>query len=179
MNSGSHPQAGSLAGMLLRTSPSFLLSRVYASHERRPLRFSSKQDAKSVFVNGCPCSCSRHINSPSELTDFLLRHLRKELAGNKSKVVASNVNSLLACISLHAKDDVEEISSDVPSCRAKAVECVRARFSQETSLRPSFPFDNCSDFEIRQVVIGGTDMESGFCLNFRHQFSICAPSQML
>ena len=44
----------------------------------------------------------------------------KELAGEKSKVVASNVDRLLASISLLAKDDcVQDLSSDVPSCRAR------------------------------------------------------------
>ena len=57
--------------------------------------------------------------------------LAKEIANEKSEVVASNVDHLLASISLLCKADcVEDISSDVPSCRAKAVECVCARFSQ-------------------------------------------------
>ena len=76
---------------------------------------------ENVFVNRCPCYCSRHINfSESEQRTSGLRHLRKVLADEKSEVVASNVNHLLARISLLCKDDcVEDISSDVPSCRTK------------------------------------------------------------
>ena len=56
----------------------------------------------------------------------------EKLAGEKSKVVASNVDRLLASISLLAKDDcVGDLSSDVPSCRAKTNECVCAQSSQK------------------------------------------------
>ena len=63
-----------------------------------------------------------------------------------SEVVASNVDHLLARTSLLRKDDcVEEISSDVPSCRAKAVDC-----SDLLSLSTHCIFRRC------EVVFGGT-----------------------
>ena len=57
--------------------------------------------------------------------DFLITALARRSYNEKSEVVASNVDHLLARISLLCKKRLcEDISSDVPSCRAKEVVCV-------------------------------------------------------
>ena len=83
-------EAGSLARMLSRTSPSFLLSRVYLVRTTTIETLLESRRQKK-FVNGCLCSCFGHINSLSQngLPD---KHLREQLGGEKSKEVASHIN---------------------------------------------------------------------------------------
>ena len=65
---------------------------------------SPRARAKSVFDNGCPCYCCRHINfTESEHRTFDYGPYKKELVHEKSEVVASNDDHLWARISLLCK----------------------------------------------------------------------------
>ena len=89
-----------------------------------------EQSAQGCSSTGAVLIAADTSNSPCRnrgLPDYgnCKKELAHEKAHEKSKVFASNDNHLWACISLLCKGDcVEDISSNVPSCQAKAVVCV-------------------------------------------------------
>ena len=103
LNSGSPPSRLVPLPDAVANITFFLLSRVCASCGSTAIETLLEQGAKSVFVNGCPCYCCRHINfteSEQRTPDY---GTCEELADERSEVVASNVDHLLARISLLCK----------------------------------------------------------------------------
>ena len=108
-----------------------------------------------MFVNGCPCYCCRHINfteSEQRTPDYGTCEKEAEVKG-----YSLELDCLLASISLLAKC-VEDLSSDVPSCRGKTVECVCAQSSQKYH-SDLLHFRILKIFRC-EVVFGGTHLES-------------------
>ena len=96
--------------------------------DQRPLsgRYEDSPQAgrTQVFVNEARVIVATHQFHRVETADFPLTALREKV----SEIVASNVDFCWRAKACIAKDDVEEISSDVPSCRVKAMSAYEHNF---------------------------------------------------